>query len=40
MDASVARASSFAAIAGTSVARLAATPRNTHGSQIATMQIG
>ena len=36
----VPRASSFAAIAGTSVARFATTPRKTDGSQIAIMQIG
>ncbi len=38
--ASAARASSFCSIAGTSRSELAATPRKTQGSQIASRQIG
>jgi hypothetical protein len=38
--ASVPRASSFDEIAGTSRAALAATPRNTDGSQMSSMQTG
>ena len=39
-EARAARASTLALIAGTSSARLATTPRNTDGSQIAIMQSG